>query len=181
MGMGVRNLQFFLNYIEPYYNTGITVDIDGIFGESTENAVLNFQKLMGLNADGIVGEDTWRALYNAYRGIVRQIPVRYIDGNTIPFPGSVLRIGSESEDVRVLQEYLNFISERIPEVPSLSVTGYFGEQTQAAVQAVQELYGLDPNGVVGVITWNAITSLYNDLYQGERLEEGQYPGYEIGS
>jgi peptidoglycan hydrolase-like protein with peptidoglycan-binding domain len=181
MGMGVRNLQFFLNYIEPYYNTGITVDIDGIFGESTENAVLNFQKLMGLNADGIVGEDTWRALYNAYRGIVRQIPVRYIDGNTIPFPGSVLRIGSESEDVRVLQEYLNFISVRIPEVPSLSVTGYFGEQTQAAVQAVQELYGLDPNGIVGVITWNAITSLYNDLYQGERLEEGQYPGYEIGS
>ena len=181
MGMGVRNLQFFLNYIEPYYNTGITVDIDGIFGESTENAVLNFQKLMGLSVDGIVGEDTWRALYNAYRGIVRQIPVRYIDGNTIPFPGSVLRIGSESEDVRVLQEYLNFISERIPEVPSLSVTGYFGEQTQAAVQAVQELYGLDPNGVVGVITWNAITSLYNDLYQGERLEEGQYPGYEIGS
>ena len=181
MGMGVRNLQFFLNYIEPYYNTGITVDIDGIFGESTENAVLNFQKLMGLDADGVVGEETWRALYNAYRGIVRQIPVRFTDGNTIPFPGTILRIGSESEDVRVLQEYLNFISERIPEVPSLSVTGYFGEQTQAAVQAVQRLYGLDPNGLVGAITWNAITSLYSDLYQGERLHEGQYPGYEIGT
>ena len=180
IGMGVRNLQFFLNYIEPYYNTGITVDVDGVFGESTEQAVRNFQSLVGLPVDGIVGEETWRAIYNAYRGIVREIPVRYTDGNTIPFPGSLLRIGSESPDVRVLQEYLNFISERISEVPALSVTGYFGEQTQAAVQAVQRLYGLDPNGLVGVITWNAIASLYSDLYQGERLNEGQYPGYEMG-
>ena len=80
-----------------------------------------------------------------------------------------------------MQEYLNFISERIAEVPSLSVTGYFGEQTQAAVEAVQELYGLDPNGLVGVITWNAIASLYSDLYLGNRLSEGQYPGYDIGT
>ena len=178
--MGVRNLQFFLNYIEPYYNTGVTVDVDGVFGASTEEAVLNFQKIMGLPADGIVGEETWRALYNAYRGIVREIPVRYTDGNTIPFPGTILRIGSESPDVRVLQEYLGFIAGRISEVPDVAVTGYFGEQTQASVQAVQELYGLDPNGLVGVITWNAIASLYSDLYQGERLQEGQYPGYEMG-
>ena len=156
------------------------MDVDGVFGESTEQAVRNFQSLVGLPVDGIVGEETWRAIYNAYRGIVREIPVRYTDGNTIPFPGSLLRIGSESPDVRVLQEYLNFISERISEVPALSVTGYFGEQTQAAVQAVQRLYGLDPNGLVGVITWNAIASLYSDLYQGERLNEGQYPGYEMG-
>ncbi|MBQ7338393.1 MAG: peptidoglycan-binding protein [Clostridia bacterium] len=180
IGTGVRNLQFFLNYIEPYYNTGITVDVDGVFGESTEQAVRNFQRFMGLPVDGVVGEQTWYTLYNAYRGIVQTIPVRYTDGNTIPFPGVLLRQGSESEDVRVLQQYLNYIAERIPEVPSVSVTGYFGEQTQAAVEAVQALYGLEPNGLVGVITWNTITSLYNDLYQGERLQEGQYPGYEIG-
>jgi peptidoglycan hydrolase-like protein with peptidoglycan-binding domain len=80
-----------------------------------------------------------------------------------------------------MQEYLSYIATKIDEVPSVNVTGYFGEQTQAAVQAVQRLYGLDANGIVGVITWNAITSLYNDLYQGNRLQEGQYPGYEIGT
>lgn len=181
VGLGVRNLQFYLNYIQPYYGTTPSVDVDGVFGENTEAAVISFQRIFGLETDGIVGVQTWNALYRAYRGIVIRIPVRYTDGNIIPFPGVLLRIGSESEDVRVLQEYLSYISTRLPEVPGVNVTGYFGEMTKASVEAVQELYGLEANGVVGVITWNTITSLYNDLYQGNRLQEGQYPGYEIGA
>ena len=46
--------------------------------------------------------------------------------------------------------------------------------------AFQNLIGLEPNGLVGVITWNAITDLYSDLDNGNRLNDGQYPGYEIG-
>ena len=33
---------------------------------------------------------------------------------------------------------------------------------------------------VAAITWAAIAELYSDLYNGSRLNEGQYPGYEIG-
>lgn len=35
---------------------------DGIFGILTKNAVLAFQKSKGLSADGIVGQNTWKAL-----------------------------------------------------------------------------------------------------------------------
>ena len=181
IGNGVSTLQFYLNYVAPYYNTGSAVDIDGVFGASTEAAVRRFQEIVGLPVDGVVGEQTWYALYNAYRGIVRTIPVRYTDGNTIPFPGVTLRQGSESEDVTVLQEYLSYIARELPEVPSVSVTGYFGEQTRAAVLAIQRLFGIEESGIVGAITWNAVTSLYNDLYSGNALEEGQYPGYELGT
>jgi len=36
---------------------------DGIFGRDTKNAVIKFQLLNMLNADGIVGESTWNALF----------------------------------------------------------------------------------------------------------------------
>ena len=38
----------------------------------------------------------------------------------------------------------------------------FGSETQRAVIAVQNRYGLEPDGVVGPITWNAIITMYNE-------------------
>lgn len=40
------------------------LDIDGSFGPATQAAVLAFQKNHGLEADGIVGPRTWKALFN---------------------------------------------------------------------------------------------------------------------
>ena len=39
-----------------------TGGLDGIFGQSTQNAVIAYQRRKGLVADGIVGCNTWRAL-----------------------------------------------------------------------------------------------------------------------
>ena len=40
-----------------------TGQIDGEFGEVTENAVINFQIQFGINPDGVVGQGTWDRLY----------------------------------------------------------------------------------------------------------------------
>ena len=40
----------------------IGVEVDGKFGNGTKNAVIKWQKLMGLNADGIVGYNTWKKI-----------------------------------------------------------------------------------------------------------------------
>jgi len=38
---------------------------DGIFGQNTNRAVINFQRSRGLAADGIVGRNTWAAIYSS--------------------------------------------------------------------------------------------------------------------
>ena len=79
-----------------------------------------------------------------------------------------------------VQEYLNYISNTYTEIPSVEVTGYFGNQTDSAVRAFQRLFGIEPTGVVGFVTWSEITDIYESLYSGSELNDGQYPGYDIG-
>lgn len=56
-GISVRWLQWELNY---RINAGLQED--GSFGKLTERKVIEFQKMVGLTADGIVGSRTWKAL-----------------------------------------------------------------------------------------------------------------------
>ena len=179
-GLGVSNLQYFLAYLSRFYSEIPSVTIDGIFGNQTRESVIAAQKIFGLAPDGVVGELTWNAIYNAYRGIISEIPLKYIEGNVLPYPGILLRIGSDNDSVLLLQQYLNVIASVYPEVNTVELTGYFGAQTDRAVKAVQSLSGLEPNGLVGAITWNAITSLYSDIINGSRINSGQFPGFEIG-
>ncbi|MBQ7335441.1 MAG: peptidoglycan-binding protein [Clostridia bacterium] len=181
VGDGVRNLQYFLSYLSQYYDTIPAVAIDGTFGPTTKAAVEAAQRTFGLTPDGVVGEQTWYAITNAYLGIVNTIPVKYVEGVTVPYGGIPLRIGSDSESVRLLQEYLNYIAVSYPEIPTVDVTGYFGPRTQEAVIAFQNLVGQNPTGLVASTTWNAIIQLYESLYQGNILQEGQYPGFDVGA
>ncbi|CAB4866031.1 unannotated protein [freshwater metagenome] len=44
---------------------GISVTVDGIYGNRTQNAVKNFQKNSGLPVTGIVDRNTWAALFTS--------------------------------------------------------------------------------------------------------------------
>ena len=180
VSLGVLNLQYFINYLSAYYNTIPPLTVDGRFGAATRAAVIDVQNTFGLPADGIVGEVTWEAIYNAYLGIVSTVPLEFTEGQTVPFPGVVLRIGASGADVRLLQEYLAAIAPVFPSIPTLMPDGMFGPRTRDAVIAFQEEFGLPINGRVGAITWAAITDIYADIAGGTGLAEGQYPGFELG-
>lgn len=67
-GRYVSDLQGYLNIAADKYPRIPKVKVDGIFGENTQQAVLSFQREFGLNTDGVVGVQTWDALYNVSIG-----------------------------------------------------------------------------------------------------------------
>lgn len=60
-GSLTRYLQRMLNVL------GYPMSVDGSFGETTKNAIINFQSKRGLTADGVVGSATWKELFSAYK------------------------------------------------------------------------------------------------------------------
>lgn len=55
-GQGVRNLQNLLN------QAGFNLNVDGVFGPNTANAVRQYQQAAGLSVDGIAGKNTLSSL-----------------------------------------------------------------------------------------------------------------------
>ena len=177
----VRGLQYFLAVVGAYYDAVQPLQITGVYDEQTEISVRSFQKLFGLPQTGNVDEQTWNAIYRAYLGIVDSVPTDVAEYIPIPYPGTVIQEGVTSDYVRILQEYLTFIHETIPAIPAVRNTEYFGPLTKAAVLAFQRYSGLPENGVVGVVTWDAISGLYSDLKFGYDKRPYQAPGYIIRS
>ncbi len=177
---GVITVQYYLSYIALFVPTVIAPSVDGSFGRGTKDAVVSFQKTYLLDPSGTVDLVTWNRIENTYRGLVSRSPYGFREGLILPFPGRVLREGLEGEDVRALQEYLNYISDTYTSIPKVEADGVFGPSTAAAVEAFKNEFGLpgDPQRVSAQV-WNALIRVYDDLYVGNIVDEGQFPGYGI--
>lgn len=176
-GLGIRLLQYYLSVLAQFYPSIPAPPIDGTFGKETTASVRAFQLWDGIAVDGIVGRQTWYALYDAYREIVAAVPQGTTQAGIPLFPGTPLVRGASGADVTRMQEALNYIAGTYPEIKTFPVTGYYGDQTAQAVRAFQELFGLEVDGAIGAITWDTIASAYADLQSGTQVAPGQYPGY----
>lgn len=164
VGDDVRTIQLRLNRISNNYPLIPKIyPPDGIFDLQTEQAVKVFQETFGLTPDGIVGKATWYRIAYLYTGIKRlsELTSEGVSPEeaTPVFP-TTLKLGDTGPFVRERQYYLKVLSAFYPEIPYVNTDGYFGPKTQQAVIAAQKLFGLTPDGVIGPLTWDAITNAY---------------------
>lgn len=161
-GRDVRSIQYFLNFLGFFNDRLPQINVDGIFGPATENAVRTFQREYGLTVDGIVGRNTWNAIINAYDSTLNSLPDEYRSYSSLLYPGYTLSTGSSGNVVTQIQTFLRTIAQNNNAVPLITVDGIYGDRTRDAVIAVQRLSGLEQTGAVGPLTWNAIVNLYNE-------------------
>ena len=165
-GQGVRSLQYYLNAI-AYFNPEIPMTSrNGVFDEALENQVKAFERFYGLNPDGVVDFRTWQLITQIYNDILASLPEDYEGRAAELFPGYILTPGMRNKNVRELQTYLRTVGQNIGQIPVIEVTGYFGPDTEQAVRQFQRLYGLEPSGVVGAPTWDALAREYNYILFG---------------
>ena len=114
-------------------------------------------------------------ILQSYYGNIETVLNAPIRGITSSYPGTPLRIGSTGPNVVVLQVSLNRISQSYPAIPKIpALDGIYGPQTEAAVRALQQIFGLEADGVVGPATWYEIVRLYSGVNSlSELRSQGQ--------
>lgn len=140
--------------------------VDGIFGSRTEASVKEFQRIFGLQPDGIVGKATWYALVRIYTAVTRLSELRS-QGQQFysinwEYPNGI-RQGDRGDNVRFLQYMLAMLAEYIEEIPSVSVDGIFGTATANAVRSAQRFFGIPITGVVDKTTWDELYDQYSGI------------------
>ena len=136
-GLEVRKLQGRLAEL-GYYAGGV----DGIYGETTVDAVKAFQRNNGLSGDGQAGVQTQTKLYSTSARYANH-PVATAD----PEASRTLSLGMSGNDVYALQT-------RLIELRYLSgvADGVFGEETKNALIAFQKNNNLTADGNAGSAT-----------------------------
>ncbi len=119
--------------------------------------------------DGIVGNATWYKLVYLYVG-VNQLNDLQSQGQTFYAlnwqpPETTLTVGSTGEKVGQLQHMLAVGAFFITSVPTVALTGVYGEDTRQSVEAFQQYSGMEQTGEVDTATWNAIYNTYMGIDQ----------------
>lgn len=163
--------------VEPFfaqYCDGVRVTCDGLSQWGT----------VPLAEAGMTPFEILTEFYGPDLEIVRDAPTA---PNLGSYPGTPLRLGDVSDDVRTIQLRLNRISNNYPAIPKIyPVDGVFDQDTLNAVRKFQEVFQMAPDGIVGKGTWYRIAYLYTAVTQlaelnseGVRLEDvtGIFPRY----
>ena len=136
-GEDVKILQEKLNILD-YIN-----EVTGSFGNSTYNAVINFQKDNNIESNGIVDSITWNELYN-------QTSIATISlYDTLKFGDKGNNVGELQKKLKSLLYYGNDINE------------IFDKTTLTAVKSFQYNNKITTDGIVGNNTWFLINAYYS--------------------
>jgi hypothetical protein len=120
----------------------------------------NWMTQWGSKDLGEQGQDAISILRHFYGDSIYINTATQVSGVPVSWPGANLNIGATGNNVRMIQEQLNKISDTYTAVPKVAVNGQYNQQTSDAVKAFQQTFDLPQTGIVDFATWYRISAIY---------------------
>lgn len=120
----------------------------------------NWMTQWGSKDLGDQGYDAINILRNFYGSSIFINTAPQVSGVPASWPGQNLNIGASGDNVRMIQEQLNTISNTYITIPKVAVTGRYDQNTADAVSAFQQIFDLPSTGIVDFPTWYKISSIF---------------------
>ena len=155
----VRSLQTMLQVLSNVCPALLTVNPDGIYGETTQKAVRAFQRFSGLPETGIAEQETWNSLASCYLchapSVLPPEPLRIVLQ-----PGQEIAPGEQNLHLYLIQAMMAALAGRFSNANPPEVTGVFDAATKKAVLELQALFGHAQTGVIDRRFWAYLARLY---------------------
>lgn len=154
----VRSLQYMLRRLSRRYGSIPELQPDGRFGERTLEAVMRFQKQMGLPVNGVVDQTTWNAIRDEWLDVERELAApRKLRG----FPeGEQADVGESKEYLYIVQAMFQALSMVLEGVQEERIDGIHNGTSVENVLWLQKRAHLEETGAVDRETWDALTRIY---------------------
>lgn len=156
----VQTLQLMLDYLARTVPGLIRVADTGYFDENTMEAVMLFQRDNGMPVTGVVDQETWDAIYNAYS---TELFVRGAPPPLHVFPDR-LRVVDPIEtgaEVALAQAMLLMLKFAVDGIEDTDITGKNTDATTRNLRQIQYISGMeDALGAFDRSTWALLSGLY---------------------
>jgi len=155
----VLDLQNMLYTVSKFENGVPDVIPDGVFGHKTSQAISKFQQRAGISPSGVADSETWKALSQKHREIVKKNkpaqPIKLFKG--------YVKKGQEHDSVVLVQMLFNRLSREFSVFEKTLLSGVLDDKTQKNLREFQRISKLDPHGEIDRDSWEMIATYYNNF------------------
>lgn len=156
----IIQIQRILRDLNFYSTQNGKIPINGIYDESTRDAVRDFQKRYGIKETGIVDSETWTVLNTVWElrseseALARAVYIlpRFEKYEILPF--------TKDNVLYIIQHMLEVISTDYESFEEIELNGVYDTKTQNAIKDFQRRNLLDDTGIIDAITFNRLADAY---------------------
>lgn len=164
----IRSLQHMLNELARSNSNLPRILENGVFDETTLEAVMIFQRDMGYPVTGVVDQALWYAIVASYYDHLSQ------HGNPdwlSVFPDDFHKVcpNETTPEISIVQSMFNELANVVKNFQKTDVNGTNSAATQANLKELQRLAAVSMHGNLDRFTWSLLSHLYRMLITRQAL------------